>query len=159
MKAMYIIAGVIALLLVLALTGKKSVHHEISINASVEKVWKTLTDMESYPDWNPTMKRLEGEVIEGNKVKYLFTQEEGKSYEVSSTVANIIENKLLNQKGGVPWVLTFNHKYIVEAQGSTSKVIIHEDYTGLGVHFWNPAPVEEAYQRLNEALKTKVEGG
>ena len=34
--------------------------------------------MESYPDWNPTMKRLEGEVIEGNKVKYLFIQEEGK---------------------------------------------------------------------------------
>ena len=66
MKAMYIIAGVTALL-VLALTGKKSVHHEISINASVEKVWKTLMDMESYPDWNPTMKRLEGEVIEGNK--------------------------------------------------------------------------------------------
>ena len=103
MKAMYIIAGVTALLLVL--TGKKSVYHEISINASVEKVWKTLMDMESYPDWNPTMKRLEGEVIEGNKVKYLFIQEEGKSYEVSSTVANIIENKLLNQKGGVPWVL------------------------------------------------------
>ena len=41
----------------------------------------------------PTMKRLEGEVIEGRN---LFTQEEGKSYEVSSTVANIIENKLLN---------------------------------------------------------------
>ena len=98
MKAMYIIAGIAALLFVLALTGKKSVHHEVSINAPAEKVWKTLMDMESYPDWNPTMKRLEGEVIEGNKVKYLFTQEEGKSYEVSSTVANIIENKLLNQK-------------------------------------------------------------
>ena len=46
MKAMYIIAGVTALLLVLALTGKKSVHHEISINASVEKVWKTLMDLD-----------------------------------------------------------------------------------------------------------------
>ena len=45
------------------------------------------------PDWNPTMKRLEGEVIEGNKVKYLYTGRR-KSYEVSSTVVNIIENKL-----------------------------------------------------------------
>lgn len=153
---MYIFLGILLLLVVLALTGKKSVHHEISINAPVEKVWQTLMRMDAY-QWNPVMQLVEGEVKAGNKVTYLFTQEEGKSYEVATTVEQIIPNKLLNQKGGVPWILTFNHKYILEAEGNTCKMIIHEDYAGMGVHFWNPAPVEQAYKRLNEALRKEVE--
>lgn len=153
---MYIFSGILFLLVVLALTGKKSVHHEISINAPVEKVWQTLMRMDAY-QWNPVMQLIEGEVKAGNKVKYRFTQEEGKSYEVATTVEQIIPNKLLNQKGGIPWTLTFNHKYILEAEGNTCKMIIHEDYAGMGVHFWNPAPVEQAYKRLNEALKKEVE--
>ena len=70
----------------------------------------------------------------------------------------IIPNQLLNQKGGIPAVLTFDHKYVLEPAGETTVIIIHEDYKGLGVHFWNPEPVEKAYQRLNEALKSRVEG-
>lgn len=154
---MYILAGGLLALVALALTGNKSVHHEIGINAPIEKVWQTLTDMEAYTDWNPTMQLVEGEVKEGNKVKYLFTQEEGKSYEVASTVKKIIPHQLLNQNGGISGVLTFNHKYMLAEQGGRTIMIIHEDYTGIGVHFWNPAPVEKAYQRLNEALKDRSE--
>lgn len=153
---MYIFSGILLLLVVLALTGKKSVHHEININAPADKVWQTLMRMDAY-QWNPVIQLIEGEVKAGNKVKYLFTQEEGKSYEVETAVEQVIPNKLLNQKGGIPWTLTFNHKYILETEGSTCKMIIHEDYTGMGVHFWNPSPVEQAYKRLNEALKKEVE--
>lgn len=153
---MYIFSGIFLLLVVLVLTGKKSVHHEMSINAPVEKVWHTLMKMDAY-QWNPVMHLVEGEVKVGNKVTYRFTQEEGKSYEVGATVEQVIPNKLLNQKGGIPWILTFNHKYILEAEGNTCKMIIHEDYSGLGVHFWNPTPVEQAYKKLNEALKKEVE--
>ena len=153
----YLIAGLLILLIVLVFTGNKSVHSEITINASTEKVWGVITDMKQYPEWNPVMELLNGEVKEGNKVLYRFTQDETTSSEIGATVLKVIPNKLLNQKGGIPLVLTFDHQYLLERSGVSTKVIIHEKYTGIGVNFWNPKAVEEAYQRLNEALKRRTE--
>ncbi len=156
-KSMYIFIGILVILVILFFTGNKSVHHEITINATPDEVWNILTEMNDYTKWNPTMELLEGTVQEGNKVKYKFTQDENTISEIGATVVQVIPNKLLNQKGGIPLVLTFNHKYVLESTGNTTKVIVHEDYQGIGVNFWNPKPVEKAYQRLNFALKERVE--
>lgn len=156
-RIMYIAIGIIVLLIILVFTGNKSVHHEVNIESSSGTVWKTLTEMDKYPNWNPVMELLEGEVKEGNQVKYRFTQDENTASEIGATVKQIIPEKLLNQKGGIPLVLTFDHKYILEPSGDGTKVTIHEDYKGIGVNFWNPAPVEAAYGRLNEALKKQAE--
>jgi hypothetical protein len=154
---MYIALGIVAILVILVLTGRKSVHHEISIQASPDKVWEVLTDTDSYDSWNPVMKLLEGEIKEGNKVTYRFTQDAENVSEIASRVKKVIPNQLLNQGGGIPLVLTFDHKYMLEPSGAGTKMTIHEDYRGIGVNFWNPAPVEKAYARLNEALKARVE--
>ena len=98
--------GIIVLLLaVLYFLGRKSVHHEILIDASPEKVWKVLMDTDNYADWNPVMRLLEGEVKEGSRVKYQFTQDAENSSEIPSTVKKIIPDQLLNQGGGMPGVL------------------------------------------------------
>ena len=150
--------GIIVLLLaVLYFLGRKSVHHEILIDASPEKVWTVLLDTDSYDDWNPVMKLLEGDVKEGNRVKYRFTQDAGNSSEIPSTVKKIIPHQLLNQGGGMPGVVTFDHKYILESADQGTKLTIHEDYAGIYVNFWDPTPVGEAYGRLCEAIKARVE--
>ena len=64
-------------------------------------------DTDNYDHWNPVMKLLEGEVQEGNKVKYRFTQDAENSSEIPSNVKKVIPNKLLNQGGGLPFVLDF----------------------------------------------------
>lgn len=156
-KWFLIIAILVVVFFVLYFLGKKSVHHEISINATPQKVWEVLTDMNAYEEWNPTMKLVNGEVKVGNKVTYQFTQDENNISEIPATVKQIVPNKLLNQAGGIPFVLTYNHKYILEPENGGTKVTIHEDYDGIGVNFWNPKPVEEAYKRLNEALKVRAE--
>lgn len=156
-KLIYIFISIAAVLLILVWTGKKSVHHEILINASSENVWNILVDMDEYPEWNPVMKLLDGNVKEGQKVIYQFTQDESNVSKIGAQVVQVAPNALLNQKGGIPLVLTFNHKYELEDLGSSTKVTIHEDYRGIGVNFWNPKPVEEAYARINEALKAKAE--
>lgn len=156
-KTMYIVLGIIAVLVVLYFTGKKSAHSELIIDESSEKVWEVLTDFEKYPEWNPTMKLVKGEVKENNKVVYQFTQDEQNQYDITAKVVKIIPNELLNQNGGIPLVLTYNHRYILEPQGNKTKVTIHEDYGGIGVNFWSPKKVEQAYKRLNSALKKRVE--
>ena len=152
-----VILAILAILLILYMIGNKSVHNEIIIDASPEEVWAILSDTDNYDSWNPVMKLVKGELREGSKVTYQFTQDEQSVSEITATVQQIIPYKLLNQSGGIPIVLTYNHKYILEPHDNGTKVIIHEDYRGIYVNFWNPQPVEEAYGRLNNALKEKVE--
>ncbi len=153
-----IVLGVIALiLLLLYLLGRKSVHHEIQIDASPEKVWTVLLDTDSYAEWNPVMKVLEGEIKEGNRIRYEFTQDAENISEIPSIVKGIVPNQLLHQGGGLPLVITFDHRYIIEAEGGGTNLIIHEDYRGIWVNFWNPAPVQVAYERLCEGIKNRVE--
>lgn len=42
---------------------------EIQIQASTEKVWQILTDFARYPEWNPFIRSLTGNVSEGNKIE------------------------------------------------------------------------------------------
>jgi hypothetical protein len=53
--------------------------------------------------------------------------------------------------------MSFDHQYILQSSGNGTKLTIHEDYSGIGVTFWNPAPVGEAYVRLSEAIKKRSE--
>lgn len=153
----YAVIGIALILLMLLWTGRKSVQHEVTINASPEQVWKVLIATDKYIEWNPVMQLLEGEIKEGNTVKYQFTQDVNNVSQIQSNVVKVIPNELLNQKGGLPLLLTFNHRYIIESSGKNTKLTIHEAYHGIGVNFWNPEPVEQAYKRLNLALKDRVE--
>jgi uncharacterized protein YndB with AHSA1/START domain len=43
----------------------KEIRSEITINGPVERVWETLTDLDSFSTWNPFMQRASGNVAEG----------------------------------------------------------------------------------------------
>ena len=148
---------IIGVVIFLYIIGKKSVHSELIINASAQEVWRVLTDTDKYPEWNPTMRLLEGEMEMGNTLMYEFTQDADNKSKIPAKVRQIIPNQLLNQGGGLPVILTYNHRYVLEPIDKGTKVIIHEDYKGIYVPFWNPKAVEAAYERLNNALKKRVE--
>lgn len=145
--------AVAAILLILFIIGKKSVHAEIKVQASPAQVWAILTDIQQIREWNHVLIPVEGELVEGNKIKYEFYQEQGgKATIIDAKVNRIEKEKLINQKGGIPGVLTFDHQYRLESVSVGTKVIIHEDYRGIMVPFWNPKPVEQAYKRLLSSL-------
>ena len=146
----------VAVLLVLFLIGKKSVHHEIIINATPEQVWEVLTDLKKYPEWNPVMIRAQGTLSEGQKITYTFRQDDSNQYDIPATVKAVKTAQLLNQTGGMPGVITYDHRYVLDADGVNTKLTIHEDYRGVYVPFWDPQPVQSAYERLNEAIKARV---
>ena len=151
--AVLILAGV---LLLLYLLGRKSVHTELVIPATPGEIWSVLMDVPGYKEWNPVLIPAEGELREGNKLKYRMIQPDGKESLVDSKVVKIVQRKLLNQYGGIPGLLTFDHRYILEPVKGGTLVTIHEDYRGIGVLFWNASWVEQAYQKANEALRDRV---
>ncbi len=147
---------VFLILILLWALGRKSVVSEIMIPASSSEVWSVIMDTGSYSQWNTVMTVLDGELEVGAKVKYRFHQDSENSYEITSTVKQVLENELLNQGGGTTGILTFDHKYVLEPVVGGTKVTIHELYRGIAVPFWNPKPVELAYDRLSQKLKARV---
>ncbi len=146
----------IAILVNLYVIGKKSVHQEIFIEASAQEVWKVLTDVDSIRLWNEVLIPLEGKLEEGETILYEFHQDGSKPSKMSAKVKIISPNELLNQSGGMSGLLTFDHRYMLKSDGKYTRLIIHEEYRGIAVPFWNPTPVEEAYGRLARALKARV---
>ena len=151
-----IIAIIIALLIFLALFGRKSVHAEIFIPATQEKVWSVLMDTSQYKEWNPILIPLNKKFIEGEKIQYEMTDNKGNLSTVSAKIVKIIDNEIINQFGGFPGIMTFNHTWTLEEAESGTRVVQHEEYRGIGVLFWNPEWVEKAYEAANENLKERV---
>ena len=154
MIGLYLLIGLGCFLM---LIGKKSVRSKININATPNQVWEVITNTAQYNEWNSVMLLLEGSIKEGNLVKYRFTQEEGKQYDIPSRVKKIIPSSLLNQGGGTFGIITFDHTNSLEEKEGKTELIIHEDYWGVFVPFWNPAAVQKAYDRLNKDIKNRVE--
>ena len=116
-----------------------------------------MLNTDKYEEWNSVIKSVEGILKEGGRVNFIFHQEEGKSYPISAKVRKVETNSLLNQFGGYTGIITYNHTYTLNESDTNTKVIIHEEYSGLMVPFWNPEPVQKAYDRLNKDIKKRVE--
>lgn len=139
-----------------SMLGVKSVTATVDIPAPPEQVWQVLMDTDAYSEWNPVLVPLEGELAEGNTLRYRFQQDQQTTAEMSARVKQIHAMNKLNQVGGYWGILTFDHNYLLEPIDKGTRLTIYEEYTGLGVHFWDPTPVEQAYQRLAESLKLRV---
>ena len=150
----------VASYLILWLAGKKSVEAEVTIEASADEVWEALTDLEKVRQWNKVLIPVEGQMSVNNKIRYEFYQEEdGKAAVMDAKIEEVVKSSLINQKGGIPTVITFDHHYVLSDNENKTTVKIFEEYQGVMVPFWNPEPVEKAYERLLAQLKTFVENG
>ncbi|WP_295895679.1 SRPBCC family protein [uncultured Vibrio sp.] len=139
-----------------ALLGSKSVHTEIIIPSTPEKVWQVLTDIERYHEWNSAITLVNGELKEGHKVTYRFQETDAKAANISSEVIEITPYKHLNHKGGIWGVITFDQHYNLEPHELGTRFIIHEEYTGVYVNFWDESHTLKQYQKLAFALKLRV---
>ena len=134
----------------------KTFHTEITIPADPELVWSVLMNLPGYKAWNPLLVPIEGNLQEGEKLKYQMTQPDGKKSVITSKVKKMIEHKELNQHGGIPGILTFDHKYLLESVDGGTRVIQHEVDRGIGLLFWDASWVEPTYRKVNEALRDRV---
>lgn len=138
------------------MTGRKSVHAERIIAASPEAVWQVLTDTASYGEWNPIFVRATGRYVEQGTMHYQMKTADGGTTAVEARVQRVVDDREINQFGGMPGVLTFNHTWRLEPTAGGTRVTQQEAYRGIGVWFWSPAWVEEAYGEALVALEQRV---
>lgn len=143
-------------LLAASFLTSKTFEAEITIAAPPEKVWAVLMDTKSYPEWNPTFVAVSPPYALGAKISSRVKKPDGAFIDMRPTVKTLRVNRELGQAGGVPGILTYHHKWVLEpVAGGTHVRQIDVDRGGF-LWFWDSGWVEPAYRRANEALAARV---
>ena len=148
--------ALLGLLLVMSSLTTKTFRAEITIPASPEKVWAVLMDTQSYPDWNPTFVAVSPPYALGAKISSRIKKPDGAFIDMRPTVKTLRTNRELGQAGGVPGILTYHHKWLLEPVAGGTYVRQIDVDRGAFLWFWDSRWVEPAYRRANEALAARV---
>lgn len=108
--------------------------HEVSIsvNATPERAWAVMKDVERWPEWTPSISKVEllqpGEVQVGSKVK--ITQP--KFPTAVWTVTKVEPNRYLEWRSTAP-ILTSTGEHRIEPEGDGVRLTLAIEQTGLFV--------------------------
>ncbi len=158
---MQIFLFIILVIIVLLLTiGKRSISTQIIINASVDQVWKELTDFAKYPEWNPFIRKLSGEIKTGNRIEVIFQIEGTKPMKFTPEIKVIEKNKMFQWEGHllIPGIFTGKHTFLlVPMEANKTKLIQKEDFKGILVPFFKMDTTVQGFELMNRAFKERVE--
>lgn len=139
----------------------KEIKTEIIIEATPSRVWDVLTDFGAYPDWSTFMKSIEGEAIEGTRLRNTLVLKD--SPQVFKPIVTRVEpGQAFEWIGSLPLgIFKGRHYFILEASGDQQTKLIHgEQFSGL-LHALILRKIGDdtlrAFQRWNKAIKERAE--
>jgi len=161
-KAFLIIVGVIVLAYIVGLFPTQKLYTEIDIDASPEIVWQQLTHFEKYPEWNPFVKQISGELSVGSQLAVTVHPPGGEAMSFEPEVLTANKNKELRWRGRVliPKLFDGEHYFIIEEKEGKVHFIQGENFSGiLAVLLWGSmeAQTEQGFLAMNKALKSRCE--
>lgn len=136
----------------------KQIKTSIVINAAPEKVWKVLTDFNSYPAWNPFVKSVEGEVAVNNRIKI---QLPGMKFQ--PRILAYEPAREFRWLGSLLFKGIFDgeHQFILQKNEDGSTTLVHgEQFSGLLVPLLSKkldTETRAGFEEMNRALKSRVE--
>lgn len=150
------IGGLLIAAIVVSLLTTETFHAEVIIPAKPEDVWAVLTDTTRYPEWNPVFVDVDGQYVEGAILPTKIIEPDGGILKLTSHVKKVEPYREIRQTGGLPVIMTFDHRWLLEPVEGGTKVTQHEVDRGGLIWFWDLAWVQPAYVKLNEALSQRV---
>lgn len=134
----------------------------IDIDAPREQVWRVLTDLDSYGDWNPVIRKAEGRLQAGSRIKVRFEPEPPSSREFRPRLLVVDEGRQLRWLGnpGVRGVLESQHYFILRDREGGTRLEHGMVFYGLVVPLAGgrlAAATRGPFERMNAALKERAE--
>lgn len=140
----------------------KQYHTSVKINGTLDEVWKQLTNFKTYPDWNPIVGKLEGEMKVGNKISTYIVPLKGTFSPILLTY-NKNQEMLWQGTLGAKFLLAARHYYRLKPISETQTELQHGEYfTGLFSYLLPKSLVlkmELAFEEHNNLLKSNIETG
>ena len=143
----------------------KEIHTEIEINAPAENVWRVLTDFALYPDWNPFVRRVEGEISVGSRLHVYIQPSESKGMSFRPTVLVADPNREFRWLGHLwlPGLFDGEHSFLIEPLGEGRvRFVQRERFGGLLVPLLSKmldGDTRHGFEEMNRALKVRAESG
>ena len=143
--------------------AKRSIDTEIEIDASAEKVWQVFNDFDSYPDWNPYVKSLTGDVAVGNKIAVRLDPPGGMAMTIKPKVKGYQQGRELRWLGhlGFSGVFDGHHQFKIESlEGGKTRLTQREDFSGFLVRpmmRFIQNSTQAGFEAFNQALKERAE--
>jgi hypothetical protein len=140
----------------------RSISHTIEIDAAPETVWRELADTRSYPDWNPFIRRLDGELREGARLEVEITPPDGRAMTFKPKVLAAEPGRELRWLGHllVRGLFDGEHRFEIEPlEGGRSRLTQSERFTGLLVRPLGGGlgKTERGFEAMDQALKARIE--
>ena len=135
---------------------------EIKINASPERVWSILTDLEKYAEWNPFIKKAKGTVRAEQRLEVLISPPNGKEMLFKPVVKSVIENSEFIWLGRFlfPGIFDGEHIFNLESLDGQTLLVQKENFRGILVPMmWNSLDTDTraGFELMNKALKERAE--
>jgi hypothetical protein len=130
-----------------------------SIRATPERIWSILTDAPRYPEWNPTVTRLDGKIAPGERIALHVTLNPGRAFPV--TVATFEPPRRMVWRGGMPLGLFVGERVftLTPKPGGVVDFSMRETFTGLLAPLIGRTlpDMQPAFDEFGAALKREAE--
>ena len=140
--------------------GCSSLAASIEVNAPPERVWAVAADLAQYPCWNPFFTAAEGKLVPGEKLEVTLHPVGASPKSFAPVVLEVRPGERFSWRGrlGVPGLFDGTHHFVVEPlSGHRTRFTQREDFSGILVPFVGFAPYKAGWERMNRALKARVE--
>jgi hypothetical protein len=141
------------------------IEHTAEIDAPPERVWRVLTDLEAYPDWNPYVLEITGGQALGDTLTLTILQ---RNWDGPLTLFPVLSRREAPRTWGwhgsvgVPGLHETEHYFVLEPlSGGRTRLVQREEFRGWLPGWMNSedhrAPTREAFRAMNLALAARVE--
>lgn len=137
---------------------------EIVIDTDQHTLWRVLTELNTYPEWNDFFKTISGEVREGSTLKITITPPNAKPMSFTPKVAKVDPQNELRWRGAFLHSSIFQgeHYFLLEKISDKQTRFIHgEKFTGLLTPIFKLIGFERntrlGFEAFNLAIKTRAE--
>ncbi len=132
----------------------------IDIDAGPMDVWAVLTDLASYPQWNPLFRAASGRIAVGETIIIKGAPAAGGRFmTVKVKVLACEPGAELRWTAGLKAIIGGEHAFVLTPAGLGTRLVQSETFGGLLVPFSGKvlARAEASFRELNEALRRRVE--
>lgn len=133
------------------------------VNASADAVWRVLTNLDEYGQWNPQIPSASGAVEEQSKITLRLVLPGRPAMDLVATIEEVRPGELLTWRGHVvaPWFFEGVRTFAIRAAGDHRVSVTHiEDIRGLFAPLFAlfmGGPIRTSQHALNNALRARAE--
>ena len=137
------------------------IENEVIVRSTTDRVWEVLTDFETYHEWNPFMRKVEGLPIVGKRlrVEMILPNEHQFMAKPKIKVCNELKELRWVSRLYLPGVYDNEHYFQLEMLGPHRTKLIHGEicsgFAAKGVFPKMQQDLEAAFKLMDQALKKR----